>query len=75
MFEKWYNISYHYFTYFKLEASDVWKTGVWFLKLVEERTEENHIYHLRKTNSVVKARAVYRGCNVCYQDFSGKWKN
>ena len=47
-FEKWHNVSYHYFSYFKLEASDIWKTAVWFLKAVSERIEENHIYHLER---------------------------
>ena len=68
-FEKWHNVSYRYVSYIKSETSNVWRTGVWFLKLCRERVEENHIYHLVKPNSTVKTRTVYRGCNVRYQVF------
>ena len=51
----------------KSETSDIWRTSAWFLKTFGERVEENHIYDLVKPNTTVKARTVYRGCNVCYQ--------
>ena len=69
MFKKWHNISYRYVSYVKPETSDIWRTGVWFLKPFGEGVEESHIYHLVKSTSTVKTRKVYRGCNVCYQVF------
>ena len=36
MFKKWYNVSCRYVSYIKSEASNVWRTGVWFLKPVGE---------------------------------------
>ena len=71
MFKKWHNISYCYISYIKSETSNLSRTCAWFLKPFEERVEENHIYHLVKPNSAVKARTVYGGCNICYQVF---WK-
>ena len=68
-FEKWHNVSYRYVSYIKSETSDIWRTSAWFLRAFGEGVEENHIYHLVKTNSTVKTRTVYRGCNVCYQVF------
>ena len=68
-FEKWYNVSYRYVSYVKSETSDIWSTGVWFLKTFGERVEENHIYLLVKPTYAVKTRAIYRGCNVYYQVF------
>ena len=73
-FEKWHNVSYHYFSYVKLETSDIWRTNAWFLEPFRERVEEKHIYDLVKPNSIVKIRTVYRGCNVCYQVFFENWK-
>ena len=69
MFKKWHNVSYRYVSYVKPETSDIWRTGVWFLKPFGERVEESHIYHLVKSTSTVKTRKVYRGCSVCYQVF------
>ena len=69
MFEKKHNVSYRYVSYVKLETSNIWRTGAWFLKPFGERVEENHIYHLAKPNSAVKTRAIYTGCHVCYQEF------
>ena len=71
-FEKWHNVSYCYVSYVKSEASDIWRTGAWFLKPFGEKVKENHIYDLVKRNSTVKTRTVYRECNVCYQVFF--WK-
>ena len=68
-FEKWYNLSYRYVSYVKSETSDIWSTGVWFLKTFGERVEENHIYLLVKPTYAVKARAIHRVCNVYYQVF------
>ena len=68
-FEKWHNISYRYASYIKSNASDIWKTGVWFLKAFGKRIEENHIDELVIPNSTVKTRTVCRGCNVCYKIF------
>ena len=73
--KKWHNVSYHYFSYVKSETSNIWRTRAWFLKLFRERVEENHIYDLVKPNSTVKTTTLYRGCNVCYQNLFGKWKN
>ena len=67
-FEKWYNVSYHYITYIKSEKN-IWRTGAWFLQPFGVRVEENYIYHLVKSNSTVKTRTVYRGCNVSYQAY------
>ena len=67
-FEKWHNVSYRYVSYIKSETFDIWRTGAWFLEAFRENVEENQIYHLVKLNTV-KTRTVYRGCNVCYQDF------
>ena len=66
-FEKWHNVSYHYVSYIKSETCDIWRTGSWFLRPFIERVEENHIYHLVKSDSIVKNRTIYRGCNVCLQ--------
>ena len=74
LFEKWRNISCCYISYIKSETSDIWRTGVWFLKPFKGRNEENHIYDLVKPNSAKKVEQ-YRGCNICYQAFFGKWKN
>ena len=69
MFEKWYNVSYRYVICIRSETSDIWRTGVWFLKLFRREGWGNHIYHLVKSNSTVKTTTVCRGCNVCYQVF------
>ena len=71
-FEKCHNVSYRYVSYVKSETSYIWRTGAWFLKSFGERVEENHIYDLAKPNSTVRARTVYKGCNV--PSFFGKWK-
>ena len=57
--------SYRYASYIKSNASDIWKTGAWFLKAFGKRIEENHIDELVIPNSTVKTRTVCRGCNVC----------
>ena len=68
-FEEWHSVNYCYVSYEKSETSDIWRTGAWFLKPFREKVDENYIYDLIKPNSTVKTRIVYRGCNVCYQDF------
>ena len=75
-FKKWHNVSYRrYVSYVQSETSDIWRTGTWFLKPFGERVKENHIYHLVNLNSIIRTTTEYRGRNVCYQVFFGKWKS
>ena len=62
-------MSYRYVSYIKSETSDIWRRGALFLKAFGESVEQNHIYHLAKSNSTVKTRTVYKGCNICHQVF------
>ena len=59
LFEKWHNISYCYISYIKSEASDICRTGVWFLKPFKGRIEKKHIYDLVKPNSTKKEGVTY----------------
>ena len=63
--EKKHNVSYLYASYVKSETFDIWRTAAWFFKPFGERVGENHIYDLVRSNSTVKTRAEYRGCNLC----------
>ena len=69
--KKWHNVRYCYVSYVRSVTSNIWRAGAWSLKPFGESIVENHIYDLVKPNSIVKARTVYRGGNVCCQVF---WK-
>ena len=67
--KKWHNVRYCYVSYVRSVTSNIWRAGAWSLKPSGESIVENHIYDLVKPNSIVKARTVYRGGNVCCQVF------
>ena len=43
MFKKWYNVSCRYISYIKSEASNIWRTGVWFLKPFGEVMRKSYL--------------------------------
>ena len=67
-FQKWHNVSYRYVSYVKVRNNRYLENRCMVFRTFWEEGWRKPYVRPSKTDTV-KARTVYRGCNVCYQIF------